>query len=524
MNGYDLKAYYEEMEMTLIKSMRRNFSRHLTEEKKTGFTYPQWQAIKLAELKRYQRENEEIIKSYTDGLPESISKHIIDELKEGSISAINQYNKIHKNKKRTDKILNKSFFRTNDRKVKALIDSIDNDLKVANASALRMINDKYREIIHKSAFFVANGVYNEKQATEMAIREISEKKKTMLAVDETSKNFLAGGLNCIQYKDGKRVNIASYASMAVRTASLRAHLMGEGNFRKSIGETLVKVTTHGGACKLCRGWQGKILIDDVYSGGYPDGKHTLLSEAIEQGFMHPNCKHGITTYYPELENIENETEEEYQEDIDYINERINYINRNIKKYDRLSSGSIDKDNINYYINKKTQWENIKPIDYINLEDENVLKYKLNQYEKEIINLNHENAHIINKNGEVLSIDGDLSHINIPDWIDLNDSIITHNHPIKSTNYSLSEEDIMLFLKRNVKELRGIDDKYIYYAQRTKDTTFNIDNVKQDISKFRIELFEASDKGKIDIDRDGYDFINRKLSRKYRFKYSRRARK
>ena len=76
----------------------------------------------------------------------------------------------------------------------------------------------------------------------------------------------------------------------------------EGNFRKSLGRRLIKVTTHGGACELCKKWEGKILIDDIFSGGsIADGNYPLLSQAIEEGFMHYGCRHGMTTYYPELE-------------------------------------------------------------------------------------------------------------------------------------------------------------------------------------------------------------------------------
>ena len=61
MNDYEIKKLYEDMEMYLIESMKRNLGRHLTEESKVGFKYPQWQAEKLKELKRYQRENKKII-------------------------------------------------------------------------------------------------------------------------------------------------------------------------------------------------------------------------------------------------------------------------------------------------------------------------------------------------------------------------------------------------------------------------------------------------------------------------------
>ena len=51
MNDYEIKKLYEEMELHLINSMRRNLGRHLTEENKVGFKFTQWQAEKLKELK-----------------------------------------------------------------------------------------------------------------------------------------------------------------------------------------------------------------------------------------------------------------------------------------------------------------------------------------------------------------------------------------------------------------------------------------------------------------------------------------
>ena len=366
MNDYNIKKLYEEMEMHLIESMHRNLGRHLLEEDKTGYEYPQWQAIKLKELKRYQKENRDIIKADTKGLNKYISEHLQKELKQGSLNAITQYNKSHDNKLSPNKLMTKSFFKTNDRKVKSLINAVNNDLNKSNIAALRMTNDQYRQIIHKSAFFVSNGVFTEQQAAKMGVKELTEKKMTTLAVDEASKNFLAGGLNCIEYKDGRKVNIASYAEMAVRTASLRAQLMGEGDFRKSIGRTLVQVTTHGESCDGCAGWEGKILVDDVYSGGKPDGKHILLSEAMADSLFHPNCRHGLTTYYEELEGISYDTPEtDIQED---LQEKINYYTRQEKKYDRLSVGSLDNDNRKEYKEKELLYEK-KKNNYITMKND-----------------------------------------------------------------------------------------------------------------------------------------------------------
>ena len=364
MNDYNIKQLYEDMEMELISSMKRNYKRHLKEEKKTGFEYSQWQAEKLKELKRYQRENKNIVGDYTKGLSDAVSKHLQKELKKGSINAIKQYNKVTKESLKPNKIMKRSFFRTNDRKVNVLIKVVNNDLKTANTAVLRMANDQYRQVIHKSAFYVANGVFTEKQASKMATEKLTELQKTELAIDEANKDFLSRGFNCIEYKGGRRVNIASYSQMAVRTASLRAQLMGEGNFRKSIGRVLVQSTSHGGACSICQKWENKIFIDDVYSGGTKkDGNYMLLSDAMKQGFLHPNCRHGLTTYYPELEKIENYTDEEYEEDVNWINSRINEltngelncIDRNIKRFNRLEKGSISPINIQLFANRKNEW-------------------------------------------------------------------------------------------------------------------------------------------------------------------------
>ena len=191
MNDYKIKQLYEKMEMEIISSMKRNYQRHLNEETKTGFKYTQWQAEKLKELKRYQRENQDIIGEYTNNLSEEVSKQLQEELRQGSINAIKQYNKAFKQDLKPNKIMNRSFFRTNDRKINSLIKSVNNDLKTANTAVLRMANDQYRQVIHKSAFFVGNGVLTEQQATKMATKELTELQQTKLPKDESKKDFLS---------------------------------------------------------------------------------------------------------------------------------------------------------------------------------------------------------------------------------------------------------------------------------------------------------------------------------------------
>lgn len=517
MNDYEIKKLYEKMEMEIISSMKRNYKRHLKEEDKTGFKYTQWQAAKLKELKRYQRENKDIIGNCTNGLSDEISKHLQEELKQGSINAIKQYNKILKQNLKPDKVMNKSFFRTNDRKVNALIKSVNNDLKTANTAVLRMTNDQYRQVIHKSAFFVSNGVFTERQAARMATDELTELQLTQLAIDEANKDFLSRGLACIEYKNGRRVNIASYSQMAVRTANLRAQMMGEGDFRKSIGRRLVQATSHGGACPICQKWENHIFIDDVYSGGTKeDGNYMLLSTAMNQGFLHPNCRHGLTTYYPELENIENETEEEYQEDMDYINERINYIERNIKKYDRLNSGSIAPVNIQMFAQKKNNWlqEENKLIENDYYDVTEIWNKTATPNSNKIIDSKsyvHDGVRYV-VDGKNVVLDYSEQEKNIAEWLEstfggqlrMNPRI---NNPegIKTSDYIFRKESW------DLKTIQGNSNQVLYHAIRKKKSQSN--NFIFDITKSELSINDAIKQIEKIYKRPDSDFVKRIIIKK-----------
>ncbi len=103
-------------------------------------------------------------------------------------------------------------------------------------------------------------------------------------------------------------------------------LKRDGKFRRKYKRHLVEITSHGGSCPICKIWENKILIDDIYSGGSTkDGNYPLLSQAIEKGLFHKDCRHGLTTYYPELDDIENYSDEEYEDDVRYINRKIKNI-------------------------------------------------------------------------------------------------------------------------------------------------------------------------------------------------------
>lgn len=491
MNYYDIEKIYDEMEQYLIDNIKRNLtsdlsSFHLKEEKKLGFEWEAWQTAKLRELKRYRKQNKNIMHKYINNIDSDVADVLRREYLQGKKSAYKGYKKALKKGYKSSVKVKDSFFKVNDRKIDALIKAVNNDFRKANQAVLRRTNDTYRQVIHEASMYNTTGVMTGEQAIRKAITDFEQR-----------------GINSIEYSNGARHKISNYASMAIRTASTRAYLAGNGEFRKKIGQTLVIVSKHGTACELCQPFEHKVLIDDVYSGGSKkDGKYMLLSTAMKQGLYHPNCRHALGTYYPELGKNESEA----------ITTEVE------KEENELQSGN------KVFNNLRKQNKTYKPIAKIDVTDEKAVNNTVKRIERDIVEDVIENAYTILKNGDILHFTGTNDYVNIPKDLDLTNAIITHNHPIAETHYSLSEDDILLFLQRNVKELRGIDKDYIYYIKRTKNTAFNIDDVKSDMLKYRYEALELSMQNKLDIDRNEYDYINRKLSRKYNFIYSRRLRR
>lgn len=358
-NEYDIKKVMEEIELQLISSMKRTLWSHKEDEKAKGFDWPQWQALKIKQFEDYKKANKEIFNNTTKDLNKYIYIHMKDQFKEGASrtnkSAI-QSGIIRKE----DSQLSGSFFGLNHRKLDALIKTTKNDMKDVKYATLRMANDQYRQIIYKAQVFANTGAGTVKQAIDMA-----------------SRDFLARGFNCIEYKDGTRHNIADYCDMAIRTANKRANLMGEGEMRKKLGNSLVYVSKHGGACDKCTPWEGRVYIDDVWSGGTEkDGKYPLLSTAISGGLFHPRCYHGVSTYY---EGINDEPEEVIKAKQNYNEEDkyTQYLQQRQKQYQRLVAGSLLPENVLNYQNKANELQ--KQIESSKIGLSNEEQYAVNQY-------------------------------------------------------------------------------------------------------------------------------------------------
>lgn len=344
---YDIEKAFRAIEDELIASMIRNLDRHRAEEDELGFNWTQWQVEQLKALEKYKADNKTRFAGRFSDINSSIDAMIFTARQTGGTEQEQKILRALKKGLKASKVsqgTEGAFFKLNTRKLNALIKATKSDFNRAEKAMLRMSEDKYRQIIFNAQVYTGAGTYEK-------------------AVDMATKDFLKAGINCIEYANGARHTMKDYAKMAIQTANKRAYLTGEGEMRQSWGISTVIMNKRANACPKCIPFVGKILIDDVWSGGKAsDGPYPLMSSAIAAGLYHPNCKDVHTTYFPELdeepdskftkEELE-QVKEDYKQD-----QKQQYAGRMVEQFDRLSKYSIDPDNKKVYTARKEQWENV----------------------------------------------------------------------------------------------------------------------------------------------------------------------
>lgn len=374
---YDIIKAIKSIENELIASMIANLDHHRAEETKEKLTWSQWQVVQLQALEEYKKRNAKKYGTVFEDINKQIDVLISMQRQAGNshqeeyiLNAIKNGAKLRKPSRNIS--VEGAFFKLNDRKINALINATVNDMKKGETAILRMTNDQYRKIIYNAQIYAASGA-TYKQAVDMA-----------------TKDFLRAGINCIEYSNGSRHTLSEYADMAIRTAQKRAYLTGEGEIRKAWGIHTVIMNKRLAPCPKCLPFVGKILIDDVWSGGSSrDGPYPLMSKAIAAGLYHPRCQDVHTTYFEgistppddsytkqELEDIESKAKKETEQQ---------YAKRQADSYERMAEYSLDKNNKIMYMARAGMWKG-------RLKNEKL--EKLSEYDK--INLSEEEQHALNQ--------------------------------------------------------------------------------------------------------------------------------
>lgn len=356
MTEKQLAELFEEIERKLIESLKRNLPNHKDWESDLEFDWPAWQAEKVKSLERFRKENEAIMREYR----ETISKETRVLLEEQFHESAGEADKLFENGI-SESVTDDSFFDIWDEKLESLIEEMQGKERMAQTAALRTMDDVYRQTLMRADTALQTGSVTLQKAIELA-----------------AEDFAKQGINCIEYRDGRRVNIADYAYMALKTSNTRAALLGGAKQRMALGIDTVRVSSYGGCSDTCLPWQGNVYIDDVFavfSGEVAGDRgksrngiwYMLLSVAVKAGLFHPNCRHTLTSYREGAREPMRFDEEKVHENY-RLEQKQRAMERKIRKWKRLEAAAYDPTVKKAYGNKIKEAQS-ELRDFINLHDD-----------------------------------------------------------------------------------------------------------------------------------------------------------
>lgn len=322
MTARDIAALFDALELDLVKSLHRCLALHQRQEQTEGGQngtprhWQAWQAAKLRDIRRLRRENTAILGEYRDRIDADTRTLLEEEAAQGGADG---------------------FFRMSDERMTALLNEMQQANEQSERAALRYMNDVYRKTILRTAAAMQAGGQTLQQATDAATRD-----------------FLDQGIACIRYRNGRRVNISTYAEMALRTAGTRAMLMGEAAQRERLGLDTVLVSQYGACSKTCLPWQGLVYIDDVFQPYHgprtPGGtygisrngrQYPLLSVAMQGGLFHPNCRHTLSTWVEGVSTRPRPMDKAKVEAAAQLEAKQRALERSVRKAKRQAAGLCD---------------------------------------------------------------------------------------------------------------------------------------------------------------------------------------
>lgn len=338
LNFKDIAKIFEEIELRLIASLKRNLMRHKAEEIREDRQWTAWQAIKLQNLQKFRRENRQIMQEYSDKIDADTRQLMAEQFREGEREA-----EAVAGAEPAASVPDVHFFGVNTTKMERLMQDVVQVEQTAETAALRTMDDVYRRTVNRAQLAMAAGETTLTKAIDMAVRE-----------------FLEKGLNSIVYRDGRHVDIADYVRMVLRTTSTRAQLQGKSKRFAELGYDTVLISQYGGCSETCEPWQGRAYIDDVFTiwNGEINGDSgksmycgkwfPLLSSAIRGGLFHPNCRHTMSLYIDGVTKIPPPIPAEQIRKQRELEQKQRVMERKIRKLKRLEAGTQDPQAVKEY--------------------------------------------------------------------------------------------------------------------------------------------------------------------------------
>ncbi len=173
-----------------------------------------------------------------------------------------------------------AFAKVHQSAVTVLADNLYDNLNEALTTVGRRVNDAYRKAQLEQMIEKETTGQTVKQASEAFVKRMEEQ-----------------GISAFRDSLGRVWQMDRYAEMVVRTVTKEAGNSGLLTQLQLLGYDLVKMSSHRSPCPICAPLEGRVYSITGATEGYP----RLDNAYGEYANIHPNCKHVLVPYIPELD-------------------------------------------------------------------------------------------------------------------------------------------------------------------------------------------------------------------------------
>ena len=165
------------------------------------------------------------------------------------------------------------------------------DLLTVHKDAINaLVSDAYLDFANGMNGLVRGAEHQLNDALKKQIRAINISKQiTGTSIKTIAKEVeeVIGkqGFSVLVDRGGRQWSLKRYSNMLVRTHTIKAANEGAINRAVEFGIDIVEISTHPGACEICRPYEGKKYSISGRSEDFP-----ALTVQIP---IHPNCRHSI---------------------------------------------------------------------------------------------------------------------------------------------------------------------------------------------------------------------------------------
>lgn len=273
---------------------------------KKGALTPGWNEQKLNDVQAMRLELEQALNNIRGTVTPGITRAVLS-------SYIAGMNAVNKSLKLPSTLLKDTPIPYH---VQRLVLEANGIVQGASMQILRSTADIYKSVVTDSTSVMLTGVETRLDASQRALNV-----------------FAAKGITGFIDKAGRQWEMGSYTEMAVRTVSARAALQGHIDRSTEFGHDLMIVSQFGRTCPICAPWEGVPLSISGKTPGYK-----TLASAKAAGLFHPNCKHTLLAYFPDITEV---PEREPNDDVGYQDMQTQrYNERQIRVGKRLEAAAM----------------------------------------------------------------------------------------------------------------------------------------------------------------------------------------